>query len=68
MTNQLFWASLATGWSTLQGQATNTKFDSALLKKAIRAQISNAKVIRNNHYHNDSFLAYADDDDEDDIY
>ena len=67
MTNQQFWTSLATGWSNLQGQAMNTKFDSALLEKAIRAQISNAKVIRNNFYRNDDFLAYADDDD-DDIY
>ncbi|NME06222.1 hypothetical protein [Psychrobacillus sp. BL-248-WT-3] len=68
MTNQHFWTSLSTGWSKLQGQATNTKFNSELLAKAIHAQISNAKEIRNNYYRSDGFLAYADDDDEDDIY
>lgn len=60
MNNADFWSALKANWSTLQVQASDTKFDSELLKNKIQKQIKVAKKIRQTHYRNNEFLDSLD--------
>lgn len=64
MSNLTFWKSLKLNWSSLQIQANDTLFDSELLQLTMQKQINSAKAIRQTHYRNNDFLAFADDDDD----
>jgi len=65
MSNLTFWKSLKVNWSSLQIQANNTLFDSELLQLTMQKQINSAIAIRQTHYSNNDFLAFADDDEDD---
>lgn len=64
MNNYKFWENLKTNWSTLQIQATETKFDSELLKQKMHKQIERAKKIRQTHYPKNDFLNFSEEDDD----